>query len=889
MRLLPRVHVATLAGRWRTDRGLLLLVGLVVALTTGLTAAVAPLAERAADDAVAATVRDAGPRGAVVATVPEWYDDPRGKTRDPATAVQVRQDADYARAALPPRLAAVLRPGVSSVTTPALQLLDAGPGRFLQLAYVDTPDGAPAVDYVRGGPPRATGSTGDAGGAWSVQVAVSEPVAAALDLEVGARLPAEDEQGRSIVAEVSGVFSAADPAAEAWQVSTRLLQPVQGVSDGQPYASAAALVSAESLPDLRFGLPGDLLTRRVTFTPEPSLVRWRDAAPLEQSLVSLQAGAGLARGELVWDSLLGTLLADGRSEVASARGQAQVLVVGLLAGALLVLVLAAQLLVRRRREPLSLARQRGATLTYVAGELVVESLVVAVLGTLAGLGAVRLLVGSVAVGWAVPVLLVAAAAAPVLGTFTAGRATRRAPANRSARRTRTRLVQLQRLGVEGAVLAVAALAVVALRQRGVVGEFASGDLLAASAATGCAVAGAVVLVRVLPAALRWVLRLTRPSSSGVPFFVAARLVETGSRALPLLVTVVAVSQLTLGLALAATERQGQAAGARSTVGGEVRLDTEPDPALDEAARAVDDDPGVDVAAAGRVEDGVRVAAPGAAAVVRLVVVDAPAYGRLLAADDRADGARVARLDDAGGPVPALLRGGDPALADGLVLRWEDASVPLDVVGAAPDVGASVDPVVVVDAAALADAGVVAPPDTLWAVGRGAEDSVEALAARTDADSSVQRYADELERRHDAPLPAALLLLALTSASLLLAVAVLGAVLAAAAEAPSRGEWLGRLRALGIPARDLRRVLIGELVVPVAVAGLFGLVLGGVVAHAVLGSLSLELLTGQSGAPRIVVPWWTGLAVPVLLGGVLVVAQVEWGRARRRTLAQLLRG
>ena len=58
---------------------------------------------------MADAVADAGPRGAVVATLPEWYDDPRGKTLDPATAVQVRQDTDYALSVLPHGLAGVLR------------------------------------------------------------------------------------------------------------------------------------------------------------------------------------------------------------------------------------------------------------------------------------------------------------------------------------------------------------------------------------------------------------------------------------------------------------------------------------------------------------------------------------------------------------------------------------------------------------------------------------------------------------------------------------------------------------------------------------------------------------------------------------------------------------
>ncbi|WP_367650819.1 FtsX-like permease family protein [Nocardioides sp. zg-1308] len=894
----PRLHVATLRGRWRADRGLLLLAGLVVALTTALTAAVAPLAERTADRAMAATVGDAGSRSAVVATMPEWYDDPRGKTRDPTTAVQVRQDADYADQALPPEMASVLRPGVTTIITPDLQLLDAGPGRFLELVHLDTPAGPPAVSWTRGGPPRASvgprraDAAVDAGaGPWTVQVAVSETVADALGLQAGDRLPARDEQGREVRIRVSGTFAPADEDDGVWGLAPRLLQPAQGRSDGVPFTSASALVSTASLPDLRLGLPADDLTHRVVFGPEPERVRWDRSAALGRSVVGLQSSAGLARGDISWDSLLGGVLDDGRAQVASARGQAQVLLVGLVTCALLVLVLAAQLLVRRRAGPIAMARQRGAAVVDVAGELLVEAVVVAVLAAAAGLGVVVLLTGSAGWGWAVAVVLAAASAAPVLGAFAAVRAAggRRAPANRAARRTAARAVRLRRLAVEAAVLVVAATSYVALRQRGVVGvDGTDGDLTAAGAPTWWALAVAVVLLRLLPPVLRRAVHAARRSSGGSLFVVAARLTETGSRALPVLVTTVAVTLTTLGAALAATEREGQAEAALAAVGGDARLDATPTAALDEVARRLSDAPGVRAAVAARVEDGVQVSSRGLTETVRVVVVDAAAYQRLLERSDLPDAPDLARLGTApDGTLPALLLG-DDALRDDPVLRWEGASVPFDVVGTAPDVGASVDPVLVVDRDDLADAGVGAAPGTVWAVGPGAEGALRAVDTGSIPVDTVVGLDDELDRRRDAPLPSALLRLAVVASLLVLALAALGAVLAAAAEAPARAESLGRLRALGIPDRDLSRIVAAELAVPVVVAGLVGVASGIACAYAVLASLSLERLTGQSGPPAVVVPWWTVVAVAVLVATVVVVASLEWRRLRGRPLAELLR-
>jgi putative ABC transport system permease protein len=355
------------------------------------------------------------------------------------------------------------------------------------------------------------------------------------------------------------------------------------------------------------------------------------------------------------------------------------------------------------------------------------------------------------------------------------------------------------------------------------------------------------------------------------------------------VTVVAMAGTTLGLAVTATVRHGQADGARSAVGGDARLDAEPGEDLASLARDVDDAAGVRAAAAGRVEEGVRVSSAKGVEVVRLVVIDSADYERLLVASDLADDPQLYRLrSTATGPAPVLVRGGDSRLEGDLRLLWEDVEVPLTVVGAAPDVDAAAGPVVLVDAQAFAAAGGVAPPNTVWAVGRGAADAITATAAKTEPVGSAVTYADELLRRRDAPLPSALVALAVVSSGVLLAFAILGAVLAAVAGAPARGEALGRLRALGLPARDVRRLLVGELLVPVAIAAIVGWAIGAACAHLVLGALSLELVTGQPDAPTPLVPWWTLLAVGVLLGAVVLVASLELHSVRRRPLGQLLR-
>jgi putative ABC transport system permease protein len=276
------------------------------------------------------------------------------------------------------------------------------------------------------------------------------------------------------------------------------------------------------------------------------------------------------------------------------------------------------------------------------------------------------------------------------------------------------------------------------------------------------------------------------------------------------------------------------------------------------------------------------------ASVLLVVVDARAYERLLAASDLPDAPQLERLttgEDAA--VPALLLGGPSGLENGLHVRWGDTDVALRVVGEAPRVGATDDPVVVVDTGAFAAAGAAADPDVIWAVGPGAPDAVRAAAEAEPADT-VQTYDEVLSRLRGAPLPAALVNLAVGASVLLVLLAGLGVVLGAAVDAPARATALGRLRSLGLADRELGRVLAGELLVPVLAGVLTGLVVGVATVWATFGLLGLEEVTGQSGPPAIVVPLWTwlaALAVPLVALG-LAVRQSR--RLRRTDLARLLR-
>ena len=150
-----RVHRPTVRGRLRVDRGLLVLIGLVVALASALLAAVWPLTVRTADEAMAYSVRQVGPGGSVVATVPQPpFDGTR--RRVPDAVERLAGDIDTARDMIPERLESVVRPHLASVISPALQVSGPGPSRFLRLVYVQAPSAPPAVTWVAGSAPHSS-------------------------------------------------------------------------------------------------------------------------------------------------------------------------------------------------------------------------------------------------------------------------------------------------------------------------------------------------------------------------------------------------------------------------------------------------------------------------------------------------------------------------------------------------------------------------------------------------------------------------------------------------------------------------------------------------------------------------------------------------------------
>ena len=391
----------TVRGRLRVDCGLLVLTGLIVALASALLAAVWPLTVRTADEAMAESVRVAGPGASVVATLPQQsidgdrrrYPDATTGSRWTSSSPRTRSPNGWRRWCTQRRLVQLLvlvggRPGPETGPAAGLRRVadraaggDLGGGRS---ARVERRPRRGRHRPVTGGPAVAGAGRAVRAGRGRARRRAGRPTRPGGPVRAG--------RGRARQRHLLP----GQPGRPGVAVARELLSPAVGTSDGVERTSVAALVSPEALPDLRLAVPTDQLTQRITFLPDPERVRWEQSSDLRRDVVELRARPGLDSGQTGWDGALDRVLGDASAQVASARGRAQVLLVGLLATTALTVVLAAQLLARRRAGPLTLARERGATLVGIGAELAIESALVAVAGAVVGVGVTAALLGSAA-------------------------------------------------------------------------------------------------------------------------------------------------------------------------------------------------------------------------------------------------------------------------------------------------------------------------------------------------------------------------------------------------------------------------------------------------------------------------------------------------------------
>ncbi|MBO0922262.1 ABC transporter permease [Cellulomonas sp. zg-ZUI222] len=899
--------------RARQDAGLV--IGTAVLLTATLLAllAVPRLLARTADDALREAVTHAGAEADVVApvAVAEFvYPPPEDPFAFPVEAA-VMLDETFED----------LRPATAvSTSPPFVALLDAQ--RFpARLLTIETPsDPAPPVRWTAGREPATLVPDPETVSPDDVLPAATQTDLGPRAIEVGLSVASADElgvdptdgpvtvslvkRGETVEARVTGLYEAVDPADVRWSTVPELLAVPADERD-----PVGLYVPPTVRWDMVAVVGGTQLGGSAVAPVDTDALTVDDAHRLRRSIQTVAAR------EAIVTSGLPQVVDAFDAHLAAVLAQATLVVTGVGTTAACCLVLAAGLLVERRRTHLAADRARGASLASVATRSLLESLPTALLAALVAGGAVAWwLPGTAGPTWTATAVALVAVVAPAVLAVRAARGAwtgRRTPADRRERARLAGLRRARRLVVEVGVTVVAVAAVLALRGRGIVPQASTqADPLLAAAPVLLAAAAALLVARAAPAAVQaaagWAMR-----SRGLAAPLAvSRAHRAATALLPLLTVTVAVALVVLSGVLVQSVRDGQRAAADQLVAADVRIDgvMDSDAARAAIARLGTAD-GVTAVATGA-QIGGRAFGPGSDPRATVVVVDTAALAEVRAARGLPVDAGLATLGEASdGRLPALA---DAALLDrvdvtgGTELQVISGRVDVDVRGATtvladngpPPVDARAahatrtgdDGVVVIDSAALATVSDRLPATTrVWVAGPGAEQAVADLGFAQLPGVTVTTADGWWRDWSRAPLPSALMTLLVVAVAALSGLAVVALALVVVATSGERGRTLSTLRTLGLDARTARWATLGELA-PLVLGGFVGgTVIGLALPPLIARTLGLSWVTGSPGDVPVSLVAWPVLLAAVALGAALAVAvAVEQAVRRRERLGEVLR-
>lgn len=697
------------------------------------------------------------------------------------------------------------------------------PSKDPEVTLVAQRDPADHGRLVAGRPP--TPRVTENGGEQLLEAAVTRRTAEHMNLKVGDRF--RPDGVFSTVVTVTGIVAPHDADALYWNAAAPLAEPVHATrKPDNPlkpldhYWHFGALVHAEAAPALLV-LTGDTTLYWKHPLARDSL-RAHDVDALRTGLTSLENGpkaAGLTRvagSPLSVDDRLGALLRHFERDRSAVAPLLAMAAAGVATAAGTVLLLWSVLTAERRRDELDLLRSRGDAVSGLAGRLLAENAVPGLPAAAAGCALALVLTPGARTAPA----LTAAGVATAVGLFTlplrAGLVHRRplaqvgrgsGPGGGGGRR---------RLVAEATVLVLVAGAVVALRQRGA-GDGTEADPLPAAAPVLLSVAAALLLLRVFPLPLRLLARAVRHRPGPVAFLGLARAGRAPSAVvtgLPLLSLLVALVVASFGGMVLTGVLEGRERAALHTVGADARV-AAPLGLTDGFRSRVRDVPGVRDVSAARLHQGAEM--PGAARRPVLTVVEPEAYARLASRTGLGAYPQDALRADGDGAAPALV---SPDLAghrgDTVTVTSPDLEVtvrPTLVRASTPAVPAG--SFVIVSREALQKttpgaSGSATEPDTLLLTGPGLDGTkLRALMTEQDAGMSLVLRSEELAAYTDSVLRTGAEDLYLAAVLTALALSALAVVLSLVQTAPERTAVLARLRALGMPRRQGRWLILVE--------------------------------------------------------------------------------
>jgi putative ABC transport system permease protein len=765
------------------------------------------------------------------------------------------------------------------------------------------------ITYVEGRAPTGETTTipgqrgtlpGEPEDATLFEVALSTEIAAAIGVGVGDRLemlPDTDDilvgQFSSpvrVAADVVGLYTVDDPTDEFWMNDSSLdLPTVIVISPELQLIYGTALLSPDAYePLILKGLPARYAFR---YFIDPDRV---DAGLLDDLATDLRQMQ--TRYPPFVTSLLDidvTTLRTGLLEVledftAERRTAEAVLVTAALgpaAVATAAVALVALLMVHRRRRAVTLVRGRGASLAQLIGSHVVEGLVIAAPAALVGFLAATALVDARSSAWSPAAAALVAAAATIVLVLTVMRPAtaplreveREAP---SAARGNPR-----RIAFEVLVIVLAVGGAYLLRQRGVAGGSAAGDLagvdpLLAAVPALIGLAVGLVTVRLYPVPLRIAGWFADGWRGMVPAFGLRRAARTGDvGSLPLIVLLVTVAIGAFSSTIFVTVERGQDAAAWQEVGADLAVapGTRPFPSDFDVAAL----PGVEAAARMHVD----VASLGGrgGSRVQMHALDAPGYMAVTAgtpANPWLPGV-MTQAPDPDQPIPAVLsravaiggarpiRAGDEIevlvasrLATLRVVEIRDSFPGVD-----PDAAWLVVPLEGLRAA-MGDRAFTASVIFLRAPGVRAAD-VQAAMDEVLPATRVTGRAERLAELREGPLVRGVGAGFVIAVAVAVAYAALATTAALVLVATVRSRETAHLRTLGMTPRGLVALSAIEHGPAVVAATIIGVALGVGVAWFVAPGLDLAGLIGSQIEVVLVIDW--GVVGLLLLALVVVLA------------------
>jgi putative ABC transport system permease protein len=928
-----------LVARLRRDHLPILLLSLVVALSAGLAAAVPRLFTRAADDGLRHEVRQASvvERNAQLGRITRVESAP-GEAMNPVDAL-----AAEVRAELPASVRDIMSGDSVAATSVAYSVLDRPPARpgFVTLTFQDRLDDEirlvdgrmPAGDTTRTpAPDLPPASIPIPAGREAIvfEAALSRPAAETMGVSLGDRLhlvPDRDDtlvggswQPEAAAIDIVGIFEVVDPTRDFWVGDRGLheaaLVPI-GINVVEIYVHA--LLSPEAYPaalqlsyPFRYAFRHTVDAERLDAGRVDALAT--DLRRMEASYASFANTEDPTRTTLQWAllDLLDAFAAERRTSEAVLTTTA----LGPAAVATAAVAVLALLAVQRRRGALALIRARGGSAPQLLASHLGEGLLLtaapAALGALVATSVVAS--RSTPMSWtaaalvalAASLVFVGAAAPAALRSLRAAGRDEPAPIGASPRR----------LAFEALAVGLAIGGVFLLRERGLVGGSATGDLAGvdpflAAVPVLVGVAVGAVTVRVAPYPIRaagWLAASGRGIVASLGLRRAER--QSGAGQLPLLVVLLTVAIGTFSSTMLATIDRGQVDTSWRAVGAAYRI-TGSRPLPEELD--VGNVPGV-AATAGAHEAEVAIGI-GGSSIARLVAIDAAEYAAVVAGTP----AEIAFPDGFDASVDPYCVGlsqtpqTDPPECPGT----ERSPIPIIVSQALVDASTtSLRPSEVVQltiagrfayfrVAEVRDtiptlgagrAAVMAPrhlvraamsdrplPDTTLLV-RGPADAAAELRGEIAASGSgaaLVSQAELVSERRARPLVAAVGAGFLAALGVSIAYAALAVVISMLLAGAARARETAQLRTMGVGRAQIVGMTLLEHGPPVIVAMAAGLGLGLLVAWVVTPGLGLAAFTGGDADPALTIQPVEVAVLAVALAAIVGLGVIGGAWAQRR--------